>query len=153
MASSNPCQEKATVMAAEWWRPSLAEWRTKCIADRKRIMVPSNRSPKLLMNTCTTTTTKGSNPKQNGCLPLYTGKHPCAWIRTANKSVQDSGYISYDDLSSFFCTVKNDIYADIFVSLICRLTRWMIFFSSSFLQCLYTWIPMTAGHWSGIAKL
>ena len=41
-----------------------------------KIILPLKHSPKLLLIISTITITAGSKRKQNGCLPLNSGKHP-----------------------------------------------------------------------------
>ena len=42
----------------------------------RKIILPLKHSPKLLLMISTITITAGSKRKQNGCLPLNSGKHP-----------------------------------------------------------------------------
>ena len=45
--------------------------------DLRRIILPLRSFPKLLLIISTITITAGFKLKQNGCLPLNSGKHPC----------------------------------------------------------------------------
>lgn len=48
----------------------------KCSMVLRKIILPLKHSPKLLLIISTITITAGSKRKQNGCLPLNSGKHP-----------------------------------------------------------------------------
>ena len=74
--SFNPCPERETATTIALWRPSLAGWKMKCSMDLRRIIPPLKPSPRRLPSILTITITAESKPKQNGCLPLNSGKHP-----------------------------------------------------------------------------
>ena len=58
-------------------RVSLARWKTKCfmaLSENIRHFMNLNKKSQ---NKLITTTTKGFKTKQNGCLQVSSGKHPC----------------------------------------------------------------------------
>ena len=77
MESSNLCPERATAMTTALWKHSSEDWRTRCSMDLRRTILPLRSFPKLLLIISTITITAGFKLKQNGCLPLNSGKHPC----------------------------------------------------------------------------
>lgn len=74
--SFNPCPERVTAMTIAWWKPSSADWKMKCSMDLRRIITPLKPSQRRLPSILTITITAESKLKQNGCLPLSSGKHP-----------------------------------------------------------------------------
>ena len=77
MESSNLCPERATAMTTALWKHSSEDWRTRCSMDLRRTILLLRSFPKLLLIISTITITTGFKLKQNGCLPLNSGKHPC----------------------------------------------------------------------------
>ena len=68
-------QDKVAAAATVWWRPSLIDWKNKIFCDFEKDYPSFEVFSEVIADDIDYSNAE-SKRKQNGCLPLNSGKHP-----------------------------------------------------------------------------